>query len=147
MAARIAFVACLGSSLFMTGLIWFVHVVHYPLMSRVGAEGFRAYHADHTRLTGYVVGVPMVVELLGSAWLVVADRPRGLPLSWAVAGLVLTGVTWGVTGLQSVPAHNRLALGFDAATHRTLLATDLSRALAWTGHAAMLLAATWRMID
>ena len=147
MAARIAFAACLGSTLFMTGLIWFVHVVHYPLMAKVGADGFRAYHADHTRLTGSVVGGPMLVELVSAAWLVFADRPRDLPFAWAVAGLVLALVTWGVTGLQSVPAHNRLALGFDAATHRRLVATDLTRALAWTGHAAVLLAATWRMID
>ena len=28
---------------FMTGVIWFVQVVHYPLMARVGAEGFAAY--------------------------------------------------------------------------------------------------------
>ena len=28
-----------AATLFMTGLIWFVQVVHYPLFARVGEDG------------------------------------------------------------------------------------------------------------
>jgi hypothetical protein len=47
-----------AATLFMTGVIWFVQVVHYPLMARVGAAGFPDYEAAHARLTGYVVVGP-----------------------------------------------------------------------------------------
>ena len=146
MTGKISFLACLAATLAMTGLIWFVQVVHYPLLSRVGPETFRAYHADHTRLTSRVVFAPMVVELLTSIWLVVA-RPVWLapPLAWL--GLLAAGVTWGVTAFVSVPAHNHLARGFDPAWHRTLVATNWIRAWAWTAHSVVLLIATARQFD
>ena len=146
MAPKLAFLACLTATLVMTGVIWFVHVVHYPLFGRVGADGFRAYHADHTRLTGRVVLVPMVVELLSSAWLA-WDRPAWLAPGFARAGLALAALTWGITFFLSVPAHNHLAGGFDAGWHGRLVATNLARALAWTAHSAVLLAALWTRLD
>ncbi len=54
--------ANLGSTLFMVGVIRFVQVVHYPLFSRVGGEGFALYSEAHSRLTTHVVGPPMLVE-------------------------------------------------------------------------------------
>ena len=146
MLTRLIFLACLAATLFMTGVIWFVEVVHYPLLSRVGADPFPAYHAQHTRLTGRVVLIPMVVELLTSAWLV-WDRPRGFGPVLAWAGLVAALATWGITFFCSVPAHNRLSLGFDPTWHRWLVATNRYRALAWTAHAVILLIATSRQID
>ena len=145
MIPKLVFLACLAATLFMTGVIWFVEVVHYPLMGRVGTDGWRAYHADHTRLTGRVVLVPMVVELVTSAWLVGA-RPTWLSPALAWAGLVAAVLTWGITFLLSVPAHNHLAAGFDSAWHRSLVGTNILRAVAWTAHAAILLVATYRQL-
>ena len=34
-----------AATLFMTGVGWFVQVVHYPLLGCVGADEFRAYSA------------------------------------------------------------------------------------------------------
>lgn len=146
MPTRLAFLACLASTLGMTGLIWFVQVVHYPLLGRVDAGSFRAYHADHTRLTGRVVFVPMVVELLSSLWLV-GDRPAGLATSWAWMGLIAAATTWGVTAFLSVPAHNQLSRGFDPAWHRALVGTNWVRAWAWTAHSGLLLWAVSRRFD
>ena len=56
--------ANLSTTLFMVGVIWFVQVVHYPLFSRVGGEGFALYSKAHSRLTTYV-GPPMLVERRG----------------------------------------------------------------------------------
>ena len=146
MATRLVFLACLASTLGMTGLIWFVQVVHYPLLGRVDAASFGAYHADHTRLTGRVVFVPMVVELLTSVWLII-DRPTGLSPALAWFGLVAAGITWGVTAFLSVPAHNHLSQGFDPGWHRSLVGTNWSRAWAWTAHSALLLWAVGRQLD
>ncbi len=139
MSAKLPLLACLASTLYMTGVIWFVHVVHYPLFARVEAGAFPAYHAEHTRTTGYVVLVPMVLELASSAWLV-ARRPDGSPGWLAWLGLALAVATWASTFLLSVPAHNRLASGFDPAVHRFLVGSNLIRLVAWTGHSAVVLA-------
>lgn len=150
LAATSAFVACLGSTLFMTGLIWFVQVVHYPLFGRVArhdADAWRAYHAAHCRLTGYVVFGPMVVELLSAAWLVFGSRPKGMGFSPAGDGLLAALVTWGVTGLASMPDHNRLASGFDAATHGRLVRLNVLRTIAWTYHAGILLWVAWKLLN
>ena len=48
-----------AATLFMTGVIWFVQVVHYPLFDRVQGDRFSVYAASHGRLTTWVVAPPM----------------------------------------------------------------------------------------
>ena len=146
MITKLTFLACLAATLGMTGLIWFVQVVHYPLFAKVGADSFASYHPDHTRLTGRVVFAPMVVELLSSIYLV-WDRPRHLTPTLAWLGLGAALVTWGVTAFLSVPAHDHLSRGFDPAWHRSLVATNWPRTAAWTVHSAILLIAVGRQLD
>ena len=52
------------ATLFMVGLIWFVQIVHYPLYANVGREQFPEYEALHNRMTTWVVGPAMLVELV-----------------------------------------------------------------------------------
>ncbi len=119
-----------AATLFMTGVIWFVQIVHYPLFARVGAGVFSDYERDHAQRTGWVVGVPMLVELAAAVATAVV---LGGALAWV--GLALLVVVWLSTGLLQVPAHRRLQRGFDAATHRRLVATNWVRTVAWTTRA------------
>jgi hypothetical protein len=116
----------------MTGLIWFVQVVHYPLMGAVGASGFAAYHAAHARLTTLVVGPLMLVEAACGIWIVL-ERPSSA--TWV--GVALLAVVWGATFFISVPRHNLLAAGFDAAVVDSLVATNWIRTIAWTLRAVL----------
>lgn len=116
----------------MTGLIWFVQVVHYPLMSAVGASGFAAYHAAHSRLTTLVVGPLMLMEAACAVWIAL-ERPS--TVAWV--GLGLLAVVWGATFFVSVPRHNLLAAGFDAAVVDSLVATNWIRTIAWTARALL----------
>lgn len=122
----------------MTGLIWFVQVVHYPLLAHAGPEGFAALAAEHQRRTGWVVGVPMVVEAVTAAALVVWT-PDGVARGVAVAGLALVAVIWGSTWLLQVPRHREMLLGFDAAGHRRLVAGNWVRTAAWTARSGIVL--------
>lgn len=127
--------ATAAATLFMTGVSWFVQVVHYPLMGSVGADAFERYHDAHARLTTRVVVAPMVVELAGSALLVVA-RPAGVGAGLAWAGLALAAATWVSTAAVQVPRHRSLEPdGVNA-----LVAGDRLRTLAWTAHSAVVLA-------
>ena len=74
-----------AATLYMTGLIWFVQVVHYPLMARVGGGGFAAYEAAHTNRTAWVVGPAMLAEA-GTAVALVVDPAWDVPASSAMQG-------------------------------------------------------------
>ncbi len=126
-------------TLFMTGLIWFVQVVHYPLFDRVGKSDFAAYEKQHTRRTGRLVGGPMLLELGLAATL--AWSPGGTA-AWC--GLVLLGIIWLSTAVDQVPMHRRLERGFDQAAHRRLVRGNWVRTIAWSlrGVLAVLMLAT-----
>ena len=57
----------------MTGIIWFVQIVHYPLFTQIPKEGFTRYEQSHTVRTGWVVAPLMLLEL-GSALLLLIYR-------------------------------------------------------------------------
>jgi hypothetical protein len=114
-------------TLFMTGLIWFVQVVHYPLFDRVGKPDFAAYEAQNTRRTGFLVGGPMLLELGLAAAL--AWTPGGTA-AWC--GLGLLGIIWLSTAVSQVPMHRRLERGFDMVAHRRLVAGNWVRTIGWS---------------
>jgi hypothetical protein len=120
-----------GATLFMVGVIWFVQIVHYPLFGRVGTEGFADYSRAHSRLTGLVVGPPMLVEAATAVALVVRT-PQGIPFLLPVVGLVLLGVVWLSTAFLQSPQHTILGRGFAAPSHRFLVASNWLRTICWT---------------
>ncbi len=129
-----------ASVLFLTGVIWFVQVVHYPLFARVGADNWVGYHAQHSRRTTWVVIGPMLVDLASSVALV-GTRPDGVGAATAVAGAGLAATTWVATFALAVPAHRRLGPGWDAAAGRRLVAGNWLRTAAWSAHAVLVLTA------
>ena len=122
----------------MVGLIWFVQVVHYPLMGRVGKEVFRAYADAHSRLTSFVVGPPMLLEAATTV-LLVPLRPESVTLWQALLGVVLLAVAWLSTYFLQVPCHRVLGNGFDAAAHRFLVRSNWLRTAAWSARGVLLL--------
>lgn len=124
-----------ATTLFMVGVIWFVQIVHYPLFQCVGEAGFAKYERQHTRRTGYVLTVPMLVEFATAAAL--AWRLGG-GLAWSGFGLL--AVIWLSTWVWQVPAHRRLEQGFDDATHRRLVGTNWVRTAAWSARGIIALA-------
>ncbi|HEX7170157.1 MAG TPA: hypothetical protein VF206_04945 [Rubrobacter sp.] len=120
-----------AATLFMVGIIWFVQVVHYPLFARVGAAGFAAYSATHARLTGLVVGPPMLVEAATAIALVVSTPPK--VSSWLLwVGLVLLAGIWLSTALLQSPSHTELGRGFDLSAHRSLVGSNWVRTVLWS---------------
>jgi hypothetical protein len=103
----------------------------------VGEREFPAYHAAHGILTSWVVGAPILAEVVLGLWLVLR-RPPGVPMAGAAAVLGLGLLADLVTGLVSVPLHDQLALGFSASAARLLVQTNWLRTLAWSGRFAVL---------
>jgi hypothetical protein len=129
---------------FMTGLIWFVQVVHYPQFKCVGSEAFGVYHAGHTRLTAWVVGPPMLIELASAVGLVVFGGVVVAPtLSWI--GLILLAVVWLSTAFLQVPRHDVLSSGWNDRAARLLCSTNWIRTVAWSARALLMTYAIWRI--
>ncbi|NIR52745.1 hypothetical protein GWO43_29415 [candidate division KSB1 bacterium] len=138
MVIKTIFLVHAASTLFMVGLIWFVQVVHYPLMARVSATEFVEYEAAHKRLTAWVVAPAMLTE--GITALIILMTPRIAvrgELVWV--GLALLIVIWFSTALLQVPQHNVLSLRFDSAAHQKLVATNWIRTIAWSLRGAIVL--------
>ncbi|GIU73068.1 MAG: hypothetical protein KatS3mg004_0155 [Bryobacteraceae bacterium] len=125
---------------FLAGLVWFVQLVHYPLMAEAARADFVRYEALHQRYTTWIVAPVMTLEAALAVWLT-AHPPENLP-GWSVlvaAGL-LAGI-WASTFAVQVPIHARLAAGFDARVHRRLVRSNWFRTAAWSVRAVI--AAMW----
>jgi hypothetical protein len=128
-----------ASTLILVGMIWTVQVVHYPLMALVGEDRFVAYAGAHSPRMAAVVMVPWTVQGVTTAWLLLA-RPAGVALWLVMAAAIAAAVPVIVTVVASIPAHARLATGFDTDVHRRLVRTNWIRTLAWTAHAPIAVA-------
>jgi hypothetical protein len=123
----------LAATLAMTGIIWFVQVVHYPLFASVGADAFARYESLHAIRTGWVVAPLMLVELATSvALLIPAWRPASVGSASAWIAVLLVGAIWLSTAFLQIPLHGRLAGGYDSALVGKLVATNWIRTVAWT---------------
>ena len=138
-ATEIVWILHLAATLYMTGLIWFVQVVHYPLFGQVGDGTYSTYQRAHMERTTWVVLPPMLVELAASVYLAVVDRPASIPTEEAWIGLTLLVLIWISTFLVQVPLHNRLATAFDERVHRSLVRTNWARTLLWTSRSLLTL--------
>jgi hypothetical protein len=125
--------------LVLVGVIWTVQLVHYPLLAAIDRAGFAAAHAAHSTRMAAVVALPWALEGGTTLWLLV-DPPPGVGRALVVLGAALAVVPVAVTVVASLPAHARLAAGFDADAHRRLVATNWLRTLAWTAHGAVAIA-------
>ena len=127
-------IAHVVATMFMVGMIWTIHYVHYPLFAEVGEATYAAFQSAHTERIGRLLLVPWLTEgltLLGILGVAFLGGRRDLQIP-AVIGGVAMAVVLVISGVWSAPAHGELADGFDAAVHDRLMTANLVRALAWT---------------
>lgn len=127
---RLVLFAHASATWFMVGLIWFVQIVHYPLMRYVGSAEFVNYEQLHSRLTTWVVGPAMLMEVATLAWLL-HFHPPAISRSWLGASAVLLAIIWISTQAIQVPCHAALCEQWDAAIHARLVTTNWIRTIAW----------------
>ena len=118
----------------MAGLIWFVQVVHYPMIASFDRENFAAHEKEHCDRTGLVVVPLMLGEIFTFALLLVEGVRSN---AFLLSGLLLA-IIWTSTFFLQVPLHRALLQGWNAGAHRRLVATNWIRTLAWTGRAGLL---------
>lgn len=119
----------LCATFFMTGLIWFVQVVHYPGYEHISRSSFQDYHQRHIIRTGLVVIPPMVTELTTSIWLVWSFQQFRM---FNTAGLCLVVAIWGSTFFLQARYHQLLQRDYAKSVVLKLVNTNWIRTLSWS---------------
>ena len=132
--SRTLLVIHLAATLFMVGLIWTIHYVHYPLFANVGESTYVSFQSEHVERIGKLLFVPWLTEgitLLGILALAFLGGHKMLRIPAVINGAALA-VVLVISGFWSAPAHAKLADGFDKSLHDQLMTVNLIRTLAWT---------------
>ncbi|MFK7790707.1 MAG: hypothetical protein AB8C95_14595 [Phycisphaeraceae bacterium] len=127
-----------AATLYMAGLIWFVQLVHYPLMAKVGEQHYTTYQQLHERKTTWAVAPAMFIEL-GCAIYLVIQTPQGIGPWIAWLGLAFAIALWLSTAFIQVPCHKQLSQGFNVTAHRKLVNTNWLRTALWSARSAIAL--------
>ena len=117
----------------LTGLIWTIQVVHYPLFAEVGTARFAAYEQAHRESIVWLVMPLMLAKLATAIWLALAE-----PSATRAVGLALLLTIWCSTALVQVPLHTKLSKAFEPANHARLVRTNWVRTWAWSVRCALL---------
>ncbi|XZE21451.1 hypothetical protein SH449x_001353 [Pirellulaceae bacterium SH449] len=132
----LAFLTHFATTWFMTGLIWMVQIVHYPLFADIGRDDFVPYERKHSRAITFIVAPAMLLESASAAgltWLLIETQ-----LIFVLVNIALLIVIWGSTFLIQVPIHQKLELGFDETLHKRLVSTNWIRTICWTARALLM---------
>jgi len=114
---------------YMVGLIWFVQVVHYPLMAQIPEDVFVGYEHRHTHFTSFVTAPVMVLELGTAIWL--AWQMDQLVWFWW-SNVLAVVLLWVSTFFIQVPLHEKLSASYDLRTIRKLVQSNWIRTVIWT---------------
>ena len=123
-----------AATMFMVGLIWTIHYVHYPLFAHVGESTYASFQAEHVERIGKLLFVPWLAEgitLLGILALAFLGDRTALRVPAVINGAAMA-VVLVISGFWSAPTHAKLADGFDKSLHDQLMTVNLIRTLAWT---------------
>jgi len=136
----------LVASCVMTGVIWFVQHVHYPLLAQVEMGQAVAVAEEHQRRTGHVVALPMAFEGLTTLALL-AQQPAGVSWFLPWIGAILLAVALGCTVFLSVPLHAKMATNADVNVGKKLVATNWPRTIAWSLRAVVCVVMVAQMVN
>jgi hypothetical protein len=127
---NIFFAIHLFSTIFMTGLVWFVQIVHYPLMREVSEANFPSFEQQHTQRTSIIVAPVMLLELFSGVAFGYMFPIGSTDLF--LINLALLILIWVSTFLIQIPLHGKLTKGFERGTHLRLVNSNWVRTILWT---------------
>lgn len=140
------------ATIFLTGLIWMVQLVHYPAFLLVGQNEFPQFHSQHSARISLLVVPMMTLELclaivilfasifeqlerkIGTQSYLIEHRLEHIQeMGWMVwVNVILVVLLWLVTFFVSVPLHNQLSLGYSEEAIQKLIHTNWIRTILWS---------------
>ncbi len=118
-------------SAMMTGLIWMVQLVHYPLFRHIAPENFVQFEKKHQIRISVLVMPLMLAELIAAALLQFSSVFEKFPYLITAASLLLLIVFISTIAIQA-PIHRKLALNYNRNLIDKLIRSNIIRTLGWT---------------
>lgn len=113
----------------MTGIIWMVQIVIYPLFGQLKEATFDDYHARYMTRVTYVIAPLMLIEAVCCAACLYLGDWQAM-----VSSSLLLAAVWASTAFIQVPQHAKLT----PETVPALVYTNWIRTIAWTARTGLL---------
>jgi len=126
------------STFLLTGLSWFVQVVHYPLFHWVPKNEFPKFHSAHVARTNILILVLLPIEVVTSAFTAYYGAPGLNHYEW-ILGFILTLSICICTAAVQMPIHAKLAQEKNDHLIRQLVLSHWIRTILWSAHSALLI--------
>lgn len=121
------FLAHFVSTLFMSGLCWFVQIVHYPLFRHIPLADFIQYERKNVLFTAIVAIPVMVIESLSGVYLLYYNPNL---LNWL--NMLLFSVIAVSTFILQAPLHVKLMVQPSTQLVNRLIRSNWLRTLSWS---------------
>jgi hypothetical protein len=128
------------ATLFMTGLIWLIQIVHYPSYNFIDLNRFIEFQKFHQNSITLIVMPLMTLELLSAIFL--ASTKQKL----FVLNLIGVIAIWITTFFYSVKYHQLLEISFNQEALSLLISTNWIRTFLWTTRSFILFYAFYKII-
>ncbi len=127
------------TTFFMTGLIWVIQIVHYPLFAYIGRDEFISYEKKHSRLISFIVAPMMLIELASAIIILISNYfTSDLYILFTIAFLLLI-IIWISTMLIQVPQHRILSSRYDLRVIKDLAKSNWIRTICWSLRSVILM--------
>lgn len=130
---EVPLIAHIFTTFFMTGLCWFVQIVHYPLFRHIPLTDFPEYEKRNF-VTAYITTPIMTIELLTGLWILY----QNFNYLW-IANVILLGIIGLSTFIFQVPIHLKLRNQASGDLIDRLILTNWIRTISWTVRSGLLL--------
>ena len=139
--STIILISNLVLSAFLTGLIWVIQVVHYPLFLRIEPDEFRAYEQSHQKRISMIVAPVMIVDIILSLLLVFTNYMENAQ-AYIIVAFALNLAVFASTLFIFSPIHQKLGNQYDNALIKKLISLNLMRTAMWTARTILLMVLT-----
>ena len=119
------------STIFMTGVIWIVQLVHYPGFQFVEEKRFIDFEKFHKFKISLIVLPAMLIELFTGIFIILFHAKIYFERSF-IFNLIILFIIWLITFVFSVPLHKKLENGKDLKAIRLLINTNWIRTFGWS---------------
>ena len=125
------------STFLLTGLSWYVQLVHYPIFHYISESQFSQFHKAHVVRTQMIIFTLLPIELVTSSLTALYGFP-GLPQSQWILGWILLILICLSTALVQMPLHSKLATSKSSQLIEKLILSHWLRTALWSVRFSML---------
>lgn len=137
---KIILIIHIVTTIFMTGLCWFVQIVHYPLFRVIEKDQFPAYEIKNI-ITSFITVPIMIAELVTGLILLYNYQDV-----FHLLNMILLAFIWLSTMIFQVPIHLKLMQEGSPKLITKVIRTNWIRTLSWTARTLLIAYLLWTLI-